>query len=324
MKAKKILTALSAALVAGLMASGASAQAWPQTPVRILVPSSAGSAPDQIARIVGDKLSRSLGQPVIIDNKTGAGGIINMNTLKQAPSDGYTLTIIQGAVAAVTPFIYKEATYDVVRDFDVVGTIAVTPMLFVANANFPARTLGEAIAAAKAAPDRVAIGSSTRGSIPNLTNELLAAKTGAKFQIVPFSSTSQGVQAVVGGEVPLFSDGVAAVIQLVRAGRLKALATAADTVLPGLEGIPLAKDTVPGLNVYGWFAMVAPKGTPKEVVARLNKDINDIVKDPEVIEKFHKLGTYPRGGTVDAAQQFVKSEIALFSGVIKSAGIKSE
>jgi tripartite-type tricarboxylate transporter receptor subunit TctC len=199
-----------------------------------------------------------------------------------------------------------------------------TPMLFVANANFPAKTLGEAIAAAKAAPERVALGSSTRGSIPNLTNELLAAKSGAKFQIVPFSSSAQGVQAVVGGEVPLFSDGVAAVIQLVRAGRLKALAAASDSVLPGLEGIPLAKDTVPGLTVYGWFAMVAPKGTPKEVVTRLNQEINEIIKDPEVLEKFQKLGTYPRSGTPESAQQFMKSEIELFSGVIKAAGIKPE
>ncbi|MGH6624986.1 MAG: Bug family tripartite tricarboxylate transporter substrate binding protein [Burkholderiaceae bacterium] len=288
------------------------------------MPSTPGSAPDLIARIVGDKLNRALGQPVIIENRPGAGGLINMNQLKQAPADGYTLTIMQGAVAVVTPFTYKAASYDVGRDFDIVGTVGVTPMLFVSNPAFPAKNLAEAIAAAKANPDKVALGSSIRGSIPNLANELLAAKTGAKFQIVPFASSSQGIQATVGGDVSMFSDGVAAVIQLVKSGRLRALAAASETVLPGLEGIPLAKDTVPGFNVYGWFLMAAPKGTPKDIVNRLNKEVNEAVHLPDVVEKFRHLGTYPRSGTVESAQEFVRSETTLFGGIIKTAGIKAE
>lgn len=306
------------------IASQVNAQAWPQKSLRILVPSSPGSAPDQITRIVAEKLSKELGQPVIVDNKTGAGGIINMNQLRQAAPDGYTISLIQGAVAAVTPFLYKEATYDVIRDFEVVGTVGITPMMFVANNNFAAKNLSEVVAVAKAQPEKIALGSSTRGSIPNLTNELLAARTSAKFQIVPFSSTAQGLQAVVGGEVPVFVDGVAAVITLVRAGKLRAIATASETVLSGLEGIPLAKDSVPGLNVYGWFAVVAPKGTPKEVIARLNKEINALVQQPDVVEKFRVLGTYPRAGTPEAAASFIGSEVTLFGNIIKATRIKAE
>jgi len=324
MTTKRTFIATAAALIAGLAVSGASAQTWPGKPIRILVPSTPGSAPDLIARIMGDKLSRSLSQPVIVENRTGAGGLISMNQLKQAPADGYTLTLMHGAVAAVTPFTYKEATYDVVRDFEIIGTVGMTPMLFVSNPAFPAKNLAEAIAVARANPEKIALGSSVRGSIPNLTNELLATRTGAKFQVVPFASSGQGIQATVGGDVPMFSDGVAPLIQLIKSGRLRALAVASETVLPGLEGIPLANDTVPGFNVYGWFLMVAPKGTPKDIVTRLNKEVNDAIHLPDVVERFRHLGTYPRPGTVESAQQFVRSEITLFGGIIKAAGIKPE
>jgi tripartite-type tricarboxylate transporter receptor subunit TctC len=307
-----------------LFASTTWAQAWPTKPIKVIVPSSVGSAPDQIARMVSDKLSAKLGQPIIIDNKPGAGGIINMNQLKQSDPDGYTLSIIQGAVAAVTPYMYKEATFDVVRDYSVVGTIGMTPMLFVSNPDFPAKTLSEAIEAAKAAPGTIAIGSSTRGSIPNLANELLAARTGASFQIVPFSGSSQGIQAAVGGVIPLFTDGVAAVMPLIKGGRLHALAAASDTVLPGLEGIPLAKDTVPELNVYGWFAMIAPKNTPNNIVQRLNVALDEVVNSPEIVQKFRNLGTYPKSASIADSEQFIKDEITTFSSIIKSAGVKAE
>ncbi len=300
------------------------AQAWPQKPIRLLVLAGPGSAPDQIARIISDRLGRTLGQPVIVENRVGANGLLGINQLKQAAPDGYTLTLVQAAAATVTPLVYKNANFDIVRDFEVIGTVGASPMLYVSNIDFPAKTLAEAIAIAKSAPGKVAMGSSSRGSIPNLANELLAAKSGASFQIVPFATSGQGVQAVIGGQVQMFVDGVGPVIQLIKSGRLRALASASETVLPGLEGIPLAKDTVPGLNVYGWFAMIAPKGTPKTILTRLNREINDTVSAPDVIEKFRAVGTYPRAGTVESAQQFIKSEIALWGGLIKATGVKPE
>lgn len=318
----KLRQLLCAALAVTACAVGA--QSFPHKPIKVLVPSGAGSAPDTIARIVADRYARQTGQPVIVENKPGAGGMITMNALKAAPADGYTLSIIQGAVAVVTPFTYKGANYDVERDFSIVAMVGVTPMMFVSNPGFAAQSLADAIAQAKAKPDQVALASSTRGSIPNLANELLAAKTGAKFQIVPFATSSQGIQSTIGGDVAMFSDGVAPLIPLVKAGRLKALAVAADSVLPGLEGIPLAKDTVPGLNVSGWFLVVAPKGTPKEVVERLNQETNEALKQAEVVARLRDLGTYPRPGSVEQAQQFVRSETQVFGQLIKAAGIKAE
>jgi tripartite-type tricarboxylate transporter receptor subunit TctC len=324
MKMTKLISALGVMLVGSMLAAAVQAQAWPQKPLKLIVPSGPGSAPDVVARLMGEKLGRALGQPVVVENKVGGGGLIAINQLRQAPADGYTLSLVQAAVATTTPFLYKEATYDVVRDLDSIGTIAVTPMLFVSNPEFPAKTLAEAIAAAKAAPGAVALASSSRGSIPNLAGELLGRRAGVQFQNIPYQTSSQAVQAVVGNQVPLFVDGVGAMVQLVRSGKLRALAVASETVLPGLEGIPLAKDTVPGLNLYGWFALMAPKNTPKDVVTRLNRELNDIIKQPDVIEKFHSMGTYARASTPEGAQQFIRSEITMFGDVIKASGLKPE
>ncbi len=323
----RLLSAIVKLLLATLVASSSSlihAQTWPQKPLKLIVPSGAGSAPDQMARLIAEKLSRTLGQAVIVENKVGGGGLIAVNQLRQSPADGYTLSVMQAAVATTTPLLYKEATYDVVRDLDPVSIIGISPMMFVSHPNFAARTLGEAIAAAKAAPGSVAISSSFRGSIPNLAGELLGRRTGVQFQNIPYQTSAQAVQAVMGEQVSLYVDGVGPMIQLVRAGKLRALAVASESVLPGLEGIPLAKDTVPGLNLYGWYALVAPKGTPRDVIARLNREINEILRDPDVVDKFHKQGNYPRGSTPEGAQQFIRNEVALFGDVIKASGLKPE
>jgi tripartite-type tricarboxylate transporter receptor subunit TctC len=315
---------LFAGLVAAILPATVSAQAWPQKPLRMIVSAPPGSAPDIIARIVGEKMSQAFGQPVVIDNKPGAGGIVSMNLLRSSPPDGYTFGIPQAAVVTVTPFTYKEATYDIERDFETVATVASTPMLFVTSSESPAKTLGDAIAMAKAKPDQIAIGNPTRASIPHLAAELMAQRTNTKFQQVPFSATPQGIAAVVKGDVMFYVDGTAPLLPLVRSGRLRAVGVAAEKELPGLEGIPLAKDTVPGLNVYGWFMIAAPKGTPPAVVQRLNTEVNNAIKLTDVIAKFREFGTYSTPGSVEDAQRFVKSEKALFGGVIRQAGLKPE
>jgi tripartite-type tricarboxylate transporter receptor subunit TctC len=326
MKRKTFFKLTAAALLAGLTFAGAFAQnaAWPQKQIRLLVAAPAGSAPDLIARIMGDKLSKQLGQVVIVDNRPGAGGIVAMNLLKTAAPDGYTLAIPQAAVVVVTPYTYKEASYDIERDFETFAVVGKTPMLFVTNAANPAKNLADAIAMAKAKPDQVAVGNPTRTSIPHLASELAGIKTNTKFQQVSFANTGQGVQAVVNGDVAFYVDGVGPLIQLVKAGRLRSIAVAAETELPGLEGIPLAHKTVPGLNVYGWFSMQAPKGTPAAVLQRLNAEVNVAMQQPDVVTKFREFGTYVTPGSVADAQNFVKSEAAQFGGVIRTLGLKPE
>ena len=315
-----------AALLATVAAhvAPAAAQTYPQKQIKMIVPAPPGSAPDIIARMLGEKLGAALGQAVVVDSKPGAGGIVAMNLLRASPADGYTIALAQAAVVTVTPLTYKEATYDAERDFETVAMVANTPMLFVTGADSPAKTLADAIAMARAKPDEVAIGNPTRTSIPHLAAELMGQKAGVRFQQVPFSTTTQGIAAAVKGDIAFYADGVAPLIPLVRAGRLRAIAVAADRVLPGLEGIPLAKDTVPGLSVYGWFTIHAPKGTPPAVIQRLNTEVNNAVRQPDVIAKFREFGTYPMNGSIEDAQRFLKSEKALFAGVIREAGMKPE
>ncbi|HSV44564.1 MAG TPA: tripartite tricarboxylate transporter substrate binding protein [Ramlibacter sp.] len=315
-----------AALLAGVVSLPAAAQApaWPQKPIRLLVAAPAGSAPDLIARIIGDKLGKALAQPVLIDNKPGAGGIVAMNLLKSAPADGYTLALPQAAVVVVTPHTYKEASYDAERDFQTIAMVGKTPMMFVANMAHPAKTFADAVSMAKAKPDQVSVGNPTRTSIPHLAAELVGMKTDAKFQQVSFANTGQGLQAVVNGDIALYTDGVGPLLQLVKAGKLRPLAVASETELPGLEGLPLANKTVPGLNVYGWFILQAPRGTPAPVVQRLNAEVNKAMGEADVVARFREFGTYPTPGTVADAERFLTNEKALFSGVIRTLGLKPE
>ncbi len=325
MQTKSILK-LALPVVMGMSLLGAQAQGtgYPQKSIRLLVAAPAGSAPDLIARIVGEKLSKQMGQAVLVDNRPGAGGIVAMNLLKTSPADGYTLAIPQAAVVTVTPFTYKEANYNVERDFETFAVVATSPMMLVTNATNPAKTFADAIVMAKAKPDQVAVGNPTRTSIPHLFAELAGIKSGAKFQQVSFANTGQGIQAVVNGDTALYTDGVGPLIQLVKSGRLRALAVASETELPGMEGIPLANKTVPGLNVSGWFSMQAPKGTPSAILQRLNTEINIILKQPDVIAKFAEFGTYPTPGSVPESQAFIKSEVAKFGDVIRALGLKPE
>lgn len=322
----KIPRRSAAAMIAALASACAPtfAQTYPTKPIKMILPTAPGTAPDTIARIIGDKLSRAVGQPVITENKPGAGGIIAMNQLKAAPADGYTISLVHAAAATVTPLTFKEAQFDIERDYETVALIAITPMIFAANPKFEAKTLGEAIKLAEASPDTIAAGSPNRTSIPHLANELLAMKTGIRLQQVPFASTGQGVQAVVSGDISMYTDGVAPLIQLIKSGRLRALAVASEKVLPGLEGIPLANETVPDLKVMGWFMIAAPKGTPAAVVQRLNDEFNKALQMPDVAAKFQEFGTYVAPGSVADAQRFVKNEKALFGGVVKAIGVKPE
>lgn len=320
----KFMSSALLALAAAVCAAPAGAQQYPSKIVRLLVSSPPGSAPDIMARSVADALGKGLGQTFIVENKPGAGGVIVMNALRSAAPDGYTIGLVQAAVATVTPLTYKTAKYDIETDYEAVGTVGVTPMMFTASTKFPAKTLAEAIAAAKANPAGVAIGNPTRTSIPHLASELLAAKSGAKFQQVPFSSTPQGIQSVVPGEIQMYTDGVAPLIALVKSGKLKALAVAADSVLPGLEGIPLAKDTVPGLVVYGWFTLHAPKGTPSYILQKLNSELNLALRKPELVARFHELGTYPRISSLAETRTFLGNEKHMFGSVVKSMGLQPE
>jgi len=313
--------------LAGGLALPAAAQpggSYPQKPVHLIISAPPGTAPDIIARLIGDKLEAGLGQRIIPDNRPTAQGVVAVDNLRQNPPDGYTLALLQAAAAVVTPFTYKGATYDIERDLETVATVAYTPMLFVGAPNAPAKTLAELVAIGKAKPEDIAIGNPIRSSIPHLAAELLGQRTGARFRHVSFTGTAQGIQALMAGDLPYYVDGTAPLMPFVRAGKLIAVAVASERVLPGLEGIPLAKDTVRGLNVYGWFVVVAPKGTPAPIIQRLNAEINKVIAMPEIVTRFADFGTYAMPGTSAEAARFVHNEKIMFSQAIKEAGLQAE
>lgn len=310
-------------LLAGIAAmAAASAQAAP--PLTVVVPSAAGSAPDIVARLLADELQPRLNQSVVVDNRPGAGGIVATMAAKSARADGNTVLLAQAAVVALTPLLYRAAKYDMEKDLETVAVVADTPMLFVANPKWGIKTLGDLIAQSKARPDELTLGSPSRGSVPHLSGELLEQMSGARLRNVPMGTSGQAIQAVVGGDTQASVDGIAPLLPLVKAGRMQALAVTSSRVLPGLEGLPLARDTVPGLDLSGWFMLFAGKGTPAARIQALNDAVNAALKSPALIQKLQTTATYPVGGSVTEARQFLAREKKMWAGAARQAGLQAE
>lgn len=323
---KQISKVLASLIAAGccLASVSAHAQAWPAKQVRIIVAAPPGSAPDIAARALADKLTTSWGQSPLIDNKPGAGCGIAIDAARAAPPDGYTLVLPQAACVVVSPLTYKTFKSDIDKDFVNLSVVAVSPMMIIANEKAPAKNLAEMVAWAKANPDKLTMGNPTRTSIPHLASELIAQQTGSKIFQVSFANTGQGVTAVVGGDTMFYIDGAAPLIPMVKAGKARAIAVLADKVLPGLEGYPLAKDAIPGLEVNGWFMVMAPKGLPAAIATKINADINAALVQPDVVARFAGFGAYPRPGSLADADAFFKKEQSTWAKVIKSANIQAE
>lgn len=290
----------AACLFTSYIGSTAIAQtaSWPNKPITVLVATPAGNAPDLVARIFSERLTQLLGQPVIVDNRPGANGIVAVKALTSAPSDGHTLALLHSSVTVVTPFTYKAAGYDPDKDFEAVAMAGRTPMLFVVNAAHSAKTFSEFIKLAKEKPEQVSLGNPTRTSVPHLAAELVGQKAVVKFQHVPFANSAQGIQGVISGDIDMYVDAVGPLVQLVKRGQLRALAVTSDVELPGLEGIPLAMKTVPELSVSGWFMLHAPKGTPLPILQRLNNEMNKVMQEASTAARLRGFGIYPTPGSL--------------------------
>ncbi len=317
---------LGMAVAASCAASSAvQAATFPDKPVRFIAPTAAGSAPDIITRLVADKLGQRWGKPVIVENRPGGNGIIGMSALTRADPDGYTLAMFHAAAAVTTPFLYQAAKFDIERDTDVVATLGYTPMMLVTTPGTPYRTVADLVAAAKGGEDSdLVIGSPTRGSIPSLSVYLMGQLSDRDFRQVSFSGTSQALQTLIKGDIPVYIDGVAPLVPLVRAGKLVPIAMSADEALPGFENIPLVKSTLPGMVTSGWFAVFAPKGTPAGVLESVNAAINDVLRESDVQGRLADIGTFPMIKTRSEAGSFVHEEKTKWGGVITKAQVKAE
>lgn len=314
-----LTTLLSTAIVA--VTSGAHAEVWPSRPVKLVLGTPAGTAPDTAARIVAERLGALWAQPVVVENRTGAGGMIAMEYVKSSNPDAYTLVFAHSGAVVVTPKLIKAAKYDPINDFTTIGYVADSPMMIAVNNEVVGKTLPDLVKAAKANPGLIPFGSTEQATLPYLVGHGIADATGVEFQHVPFNQPAQAIQALVKGDVQYYVDGIAPLLPLVKAGRIKAVAVTSDKPLPGLEDIPLVKDAVPGYVAVGWFALLGPKTMPAEIASKINRDLNQVLAQSEVVAKMREISLFPALKSQLETQNFLKTEVDRWGAVIRKAGV---
>ena len=310
----------------GAISSPAVAQAdWPNKAITYVVPFAVGGNTDTLARLIGQKLSTALGQPVIIENKPGAGGNIGSDFVAKAKPDGYT--ILGGTISshAINPSVYPNMPYDAVKSFEPVILLGSNPLVFAVNASTPYKSLKEVLDAARARPGQLAFASPGPGTSPHLAGELLKTLTHVDITHVPYKGSGPALSDVIGGQVPIIIDTTIVLGAQIKAGKLRPLAVAYPTRLGTLPDVPTAAEAgVPGWEVVSWQAVFAPAGTPKPIVQRLNAEIAGIMKMPDVQARLAELGVEVGGGPPEQLAEFQKAEIAKWAKVVKAADVKPE
>jgi tripartite-type tricarboxylate transporter receptor subunit TctC len=308
----------------GLLASGAFAQEYPSKPVRFIVPYPPGGGTDVIARIVQPRLSESLGQTIVIENRGGAGGALGTEAAAKAAPDGYTFLFTLSS-HTINPLLYK-LSYDVERDFEPVSLLVSVPQLIAANPQAPAKTLKEMVAVAKERPGFYAFASVGNGTPSHIAGELLKLQAGINMLHVPYKGGGPAVADVVAGQVPFIFVTAPAALSFVRSGRLRALAVTTRKRTPAAPEIPTVAEelNLPDYEVDSWYAMFAPAKTPAAIVARMQKDVARVVHLPEVKQKLLEQGADAVGSSPEELDRVVKSELKRWAAVIRDAGIKLE
>ena len=312
---------LAAGLVALCLSPLAWAQAFPSKPLKIIVPFGAGGVADLTARTVAQKLTQSLGQSVVVENKPGAGGVVASDTVAKAEPDGHTLLLMSNA-SAVSATLFKSLPYDTVRDFAPVSTLGFFDIAIVAPTESKFKNLTELLAHAKANPGKLNIGSINIGSTQNLAAELFKTHAGADMQIVPFNGTPAVINALRGGQIDAAVEILAPVMGQIKGGALRALAVTSDKRSALLPDVPTAKESgLPNYLASSWNALAAPAKTPKDVVARLNREVAAALASPEVKNRLHELNVEARASTPEQAHELLVSEIKRWGDVIQRANI---
>jgi tripartite-type tricarboxylate transporter receptor subunit TctC len=303
----------------------ASAQDYPQRPVRIIVSFGPGGGADIVARIVGQSMQERLGQPVVIENRPGAGGTLGNDFVARATPDGYTLGIMT-AGQVIAAVVQKSLHYDTLSAFDWVGQVATASLLIVTRPDFPANNVKELIAAAKANPGKITFGSPGFGATQHLAGELLKQTAGIEIVHVPFRSSPESISAILGKQVDVGFDTVSAVLGQVQSGQLKALAVTGKDRFPAVPNVPTALESgaLPGYDVTTWYGFFVPHGTPPAIIAKLNKTLNEVIAEEAVRERLGKAGVIVQGSTPEAFGAFMASEYSRWNKVREAAGIERQ
>jgi tripartite-type tricarboxylate transporter receptor subunit TctC len=300
------------------------AQAWPQKPIKMIVPFPAGGGTDFIARLVARHLTDRLGQQVFVENRAGANGAIGLQALMTSDPDGYTIAASSDTPLVVNPWLYDKLPYSPLRDFMPVATLVRFPGMLAAHPSFPATNVAELIALAKAKPGSIAYASAGVGNFSHLAMELFALATGVKLLHVPYKGTGPASLALIGGEVQVGFNNVQTLLQNVRSGQLRALAVAEPQRIPLLPDIPAVAETVPGFSMAPWVGIIVPAKTPNDVVARLTRETLAVMHEPEVIRLLSEQQVTPMAIAADEFGGLIKKDLDRWRDVIKTAGIRGE
>ncbi len=317
----RILPATVVSLAVAMTPLSADAQAYPGKPIRIIVPYPAGGAVDIVARIVGQPLSESLKQPVIVDNRPGASANIGMELAAKAAPDGYVLLMASNGIAT-NMTLFPTLTFDGRRDFAPIARIGFAPLVIVVPAASPAKSLKDLIAQAKAEPGKLTYASAGNGSSGHLAGELLKSSARIDVLHVPYKGGAPAITDLLGERISFMPINPVEVIAHIRSGRLRALAVGSDKRVPLLPDVPtVAEAGLPGYEATVWWGLVAPAGTPREVVAKLNAETNRALADPAIVGKLAELGVVITAGSPEQFAAFIQAQTVLWSGVIRAAGI---
>jgi tripartite-type tricarboxylate transporter receptor subunit TctC len=313
----------AAALAAfAFAAPAARAQDWPQRQVTIVVPFTAGGTTDMFARILAQGLQQKFGTPFVVENRPGAGGNVGAAMVARAPKDGYTLLVGTVSTHAINPFIYKNLAHDTEKDFQPISLIARLPNMLVVNPKIPANTVAELIEHLKKNPDKLSYGSSGAGTSTHLAAELFQLKTGTKMVHVPYRSSADVMNALVGGHIDLAFDNITLAWPQVKAGTMRALAVTSTQPSATAPGVPPVAATLPGFDATSWHGTFAPAGAPRPVVDALAAEVKRIFSSPEVQKSLFEVGAVPSPMTPGEFAEFIAAERGKWQEVVRAAGVE--
>jgi len=306
-----------------LGAGSARAQAWPARPIRLVIPFPAGGSTDVVGRLIGEKIARSLAQPVIVENRAGAGGTLGSDVVAKAPPDGYTFLLGTSSTHAIAPALYAKLAYDPVRDFAPVTLLGTATILMVVHPSVPAKTVAEFIAWAKARPGQVMFGSTGNGSVSQLTAEYFKSLAGIDMQHVPYKGDTPMTLDLVAGRVQVAFGTAVAFLPHVQAGKLHMLAVTDANPSPVAPGVPtVSASGLPGFEALQWFGLLAPTGTPADVVSRMHAEAAKALQAPDVNDKLQGLGMQIVASGPESFGSFMRAESAKWGKIVRDSGAK--
>jgi tripartite-type tricarboxylate transporter receptor subunit TctC len=325
MKRRTFVQAVPAACLAAVAATATRAQSWPDKPVKLILSQPPGSGPDAMARMIGDQLSRKWKQAIVVENRPGGQNAIGAQAAAKSPPDGYNFYYATSAALVSNPYLFKALPYDPQKDFVPVGMVGKVPFLLCVNASSPIKSLQDFVALAKASPGKVTVANEGPKTFGGMMTRLVGSQLGVQIAGVPYVSVGAAITDTVGGQTEAVMGDVPALIQMIKAGRLRPIAVTTAKPVAGLEHVPSFSDLIPGFDYAGWQAIVAPTGTPAAAIQRFNRDLDAVLSDKEVAAKILAVGPITDGaGTPEQMAAFLQAEHTRWAKLTKEIGLLAE